>query len=95
MIWCGSTEIFMEKAEVHQGIEEFEAGLRANDPAIAPSMIYAYAALKCHVPFVNATSNLSVDIPALVQLAEANRIRSRGKISRPDKASSRQCWLRD
>jgi myo-inositol-1-phosphate synthase len=79
MIWCGSTEVFMERAEVHQGIEEFEAGLRTNDPAIAPSMIYAYAALKCHVPFVNGTANLSVDIPALVQLAEADGLPIAGK----------------
>jgi myo-inositol-1-phosphate synthase len=79
MICCGSTEVFTESAEVHQGIEEFEAGLRANDPAIAPSMIYAYVALKCHVPFVNGTANLSVDIPALVQLAEANGVPVAGK----------------
>ena len=79
MICCSSTEIFTETTEVHRGIAEFEAGLRANDPAIAPSMIYAYAALKCNVPFVNATSNLSVDIPALVQLAEANTIPVAGK----------------
>jgi myo-inositol-1-phosphate synthase len=74
MIWCGSTEVFMERAEAHEGIKEFEAGLRTNDPAIAPSMIYAYAALKCHVPFVNAAPNLSVNIPALMQLAEANGV---------------------
>ena len=80
MIWCGSTEVFMERAAgVHQGIKEFEAGLRTNDPAISPSMIYAYAALKCHVPFVNGTANLSVDIPALVQLAEANSVPMAGK----------------
>jgi myo-inositol-1-phosphate synthase len=79
MIWCGSTEIFMERAEAHQGIKEFEAGLRTNDPAIAPSMIYAYAALKCRVPFVNGTPNLSVDIPALVQLAESNGVPVAGK----------------
>lgn len=79
MIWCGSTEVFMERAEVHQGIKEFEAGLRTNDPAIAPSMIYAYAALKCHIPFVNATPNLCIDIPALVQLAEANEVPVAGK----------------
>ena len=79
MICCSSTEIFTETTEVHRGIAEFEAGLRANDPAIAPSMIYAYAALKCNVPFVNATSNLSADIPALVQLAEANTIPVAGK----------------
>ena len=79
MICCGSTEVFMERAEVHRGIEEFEAGLRASDPAIAPSMIYAYAALKCRVPFVNGTANLSVDIPALVQLAEENGLPVAGK----------------
>jgi myo-inositol-1-phosphate synthase len=79
MICCGSTEVFMERAEVHEGIEEFELGLQASDPAIAPSMIYAYAALKCHVPFVNGTASLSVDIPALVQLAEANGLPVAGK----------------
>lgn len=79
MVWCGSTEIFMERAAVHQEIKEFEQGLRTNDPEIAPSMIYAYAALKCHVPFVNAAPNLSVDLPALVQLAETNGIPVAGK----------------
>jgi myo-inositol-1-phosphate synthase len=79
MIWCGSTEVFMESAEVHLGIQEFEAGLQRNDVAIAPSMLYAYAALKCNVPFVNATPNLSADIPALLQLAEAKRIPIAGK----------------
>ena len=42
-------------------------------------MIYAYAALKCGVPFVNATPNLSVDIPALLELAEAHGIPIAGK----------------
>jgi myo-inositol-1-phosphate synthase len=53
--------------------------LRKNDPAIAPSMIYAYAALKCQVPFVNATPNLTVDLPALIQLAEGNGVPIAGK----------------
>jgi len=79
MIWCGSTEVFIERARVHQGIKEFEAGLRTNDPAISPSMIYAYAALQSHIPFVNGTANLSVDIPALVDLAEANSVPVAGK----------------
>jgi myo-inositol-1-phosphate synthase len=79
MLWLGSTEIFLEQAEAHQSVEAFEAGLRANDPTIAPSMIYAYAALKSQVPFVNATPNLTVDIPALMQLAEANGIPIAGK----------------
>jgi myo-inositol-1-phosphate synthase len=79
MIWCGSTEVFMESTKAHRGLDEFEAALRASDPAIAPSMIYAYAALKCRVPFVNGTPNLSVDIPALVQLAEALDVPVAGK----------------
>ncbi len=79
MVWCGSTEIFMERTAVHQEIKEFEEGLRTNDPGIAPSMIYAYAALKCHIPFVNGAPNLSVDLPALVQLAETNGVPVAGK----------------
>jgi len=79
MIWCGSTEVFMEGAKAHWGLDDFEAALRANDPAIAPSMIYAYAALKCRVPFVNGTPNLSVDTPALTQLAEVHEVPIAGK----------------
>jgi myo-inositol-1-phosphate synthase len=79
MIWCGSTELFMERAPVHEELDKFEDGLRKNEPAIAPSMIYAYAALKCRVPFVNGTPNLSVDIPALAELALANGIPIAGK----------------
>ncbi len=79
MICCASTEILMERAETHQGLKPFEAGLRANDPVITPSMIYAYAALKSKIPFVNATSNLSVEIPALLQLAASNQVPVAGK----------------
>ena len=79
MIWCGSTEVFMEPSPVHQEIAAFENGLRKNDPAIAPSMIYAYAAVKCRVPFVNCAPNLCIDIPALTALAQANGIPVAGK----------------
>ena len=70
IVWCGSTEKYIEETEVHQSIESFEEGLRNNDPAIAPSMIYAYAALKLGVPFANGAPNLTCDIPALIQLAK-------------------------
>ncbi len=70
IVWCGSTEKYIEESEVHQSIEFFEEGLRNNDPAIAPSMIYAYAALKLGVPFANGAPNLTCDIPALIQLAK-------------------------
>ena len=69
MIWCGSTEIFLESSDVHSSLKKFEKGLKKNDPGIAPSMIYAYAALKMGIPYANGSPNLSVDIPALSELA--------------------------
>src|SRR6476661_7898527 len=51
MIWCGSTEIFMKESEVHQSMKNFERGLEENDPAIASSMIYAYAAIREGIPY--------------------------------------------
>jgi myo-inositol-1-phosphate synthase len=70
MIWCASTETFLKEAAVHQSIEAFEEGLKKNDPAIAPSMIYAYAAIAEGIPYANGAPNLSADIPALEQLAK-------------------------
>ena len=69
MVWCGSTEIFLKPSAVHQTVESFEQGLRKNDPDIAPSMIYAYAAIKSGVPYANGAPNLSGDIPALTALS--------------------------
>jgi len=70
MIWCGSTEIFLEPSAVHETLEAFEAGLTNDDPGIAPSQIYAYAALKEGIPFANGAPNLTVDIPALRELSK-------------------------
>src|SRR5690606_4593568 len=53
IVWCGSTEKYIEVNEVHKSIEAFEEGLLNNDPAISPSMIYAYAAIKLGIPFMN------------------------------------------
>ncbi|HEX7485137.1 MAG TPA: inositol-3-phosphate synthase [Vicinamibacterales bacterium] len=72
MIWCGSTEIFMTESEAHQSIEAFEKALRTNDVSIPSSMIYAYAALKEGIPYANGAPNLTVDIPALMELAQQN-----------------------
>jgi len=69
MIWCGSTEIFMSPAGVHQSLEAFEKGLEENDVRIPSSMVYAYAALKLGIPFANGAPNLTSDIPALMELA--------------------------
>ncbi len=69
MIWCGSTEIFLRPGLAHETLEAFEKAMEANDPSIAPSMIYAYAALMEGVPYANGAPNLSGDIPALENLA--------------------------
>jgi myo-inositol-1-phosphate synthase len=70
VVWCGSTEKYMEASKVHDTIESFEQGLQNNDPAISPSMIYAYAAIRLGVPFMNGAPNLTCDIPALIELAK-------------------------
>lgn len=79
IVWCGSTEKYIETSAVHETIEAFEAGLHNSDPAIAPSMIYAYAALKLGVPFANGAPNLTVDIPALEALAKQTQTPIAGK----------------
>lgn len=79
MIWAASTEIFLEPGPQHATIDAFEAAIDANDPAIAPSMLYAYAALLEGVPFANGAPNLTVDTPALREYATANNIPISGK----------------
>jgi myo-inositol-1-phosphate synthase len=64
---------------VHATLESFEKGLAASDPEIAPSQIYAYAALKCGVPYANGAPNLTVDTPALMELAKKNGVPVGGK----------------
>jgi myo-inositol-1-phosphate synthase len=79
MIWCGSTEIFHEAAAVHASLKSFEEGLAKSDPAIAPSQIYAYAALKSGVPFANGAPNLTTDVPALIEMARDRQLPICGK----------------
>jgi len=79
MIWCGSTEAHTDLKPEHENIRAFEKALEDSSPEIAPSMIYAYAALKAGVPFANAAPNLCVDVPALVELAKANGVPIAGK----------------
>jgi myo-inositol-1-phosphate synthase len=79
MIWCGSTEIFLKQSAVHETVESFERGLEKNDENIAPSMIYAYAALSEGVPFANGAPNLTVDIPAMHELSKRNEAPIAGK----------------
>ena len=78
-VWCGSTETYEEPSEVHLDLDSFERGLKENHPEIAPSQIYAYACLKMGVPFDNGAPNLTVDIPAMVELASREGLPIAGK----------------
>ena len=79
IVWCGSTEIFIKPEAIHRSLEAFEKGLKKNHPAIAPSMIYAYAALKLGIPYANGAPNLSHDIPALFELSKETHTPISGK----------------
>jgi myo-inositol-1-phosphate synthase len=79
MVWCGSTEAYRAPTEVHQSVASFEAGLKEDHPEIAPSQVYAYAALKAGVPFANGAPNITVDVPAMVELAAATGTPIAGK----------------
>ena len=79
MIWCASTEVFHEAAPVHATLKDFECGLHKNDPEISPSQIYAYAALKCGVPYANGAPHMTTDMPALLELARAMNLPVSGK----------------
>ena len=79
VIWCASTEIFLEPGPAHQDLDALEAAMDANDKSIPPSMLYAYAALKEGVPFINGAPNLTIDVPAMVQLAHTAGVPIGGK----------------
>jgi myo-inositol-1-phosphate synthase len=79
MVWCASTEIFMEEGPMHSNLEAFESAMEANDAKIAPSMLYAYAALMEGIPFANGAPNLTADTSALVKLANDKGVPICGK----------------
>ena len=79
MIWCASTEVFMKQDPVHETIESFEKAMKENHPAIAPSMIYAYASIAAGVPFANGAPNLTIDIPAMVEFSRERGLPIAGK----------------
>lgn len=79
MIWCASTEIYIEPGPQHATVEAFEKAIDANDEMIAPSMLYAYAAILEKVPFANGSPNLAVDMPFLRQLATETNVAISGK----------------
>jgi myo-inositol-1-phosphate synthase len=79
MVWCGSTEVFVDPGPAHADLDALEAAIDADDPSITPSMLYAYAALLEGVPFANGAPNLTVDVPALRELASASGVPICGK----------------
>ncbi len=79
MVWCGSTEAFQQASSVHDSIESFEAGMKANDENISPSQLYVYAALQSGVPFANGAPNLSTDLPCMIELSEKLGVPIAGK----------------
>jgi myo-inositol-1-phosphate synthase len=79
MVWCGSTEKYQTINAVHKSLAAFEKGLEKNSPHISPSQIYAYAALMSKVPYANGAPNLSVDIPAIMELAQKQKMPICGK----------------
>jgi len=78
-VWCGSTEVYRKPSDVHSSLAKFEAGLESSNDDIAPSQIYAYACLKMGVPYANGAPNLSVDTPALLELARKQGLPVTGK----------------
>ena len=77
--WCGSTEIFLKPEEVHSTPEKFVEAMKSNHPSIAPSMLYAWASITSGVPFANGAPNLTVDFPAMQQLALEHNVAICGK----------------
>lgn len=81
VLWAASTEIYVPINEnVHYHLADLEAAMKANDTEhIAPSMCYAYAALKEGAPFIMGAPNTTVDIPAMWELAEQTKMPIAGK----------------
>jgi myo-inositol-1-phosphate synthase len=77
--WCGSTEVFIRPEDVHSTPEKFVEAMKSNHPAIAPSMLYAWASVTSGVPFANGAPNLTVDIPAVQRLALDHNVAICGK----------------
>lgn len=79
MVWAGSTEIYIEPGAVHESKAAFEKGLKENHKDIAPSMIYAWAAIAEGVPYANGSPNLSADFPAAYEFADEMSVPLGGK----------------
>jgi len=79
VVWTASTEVYAEVGPAHRTLAAFEEALDGNDPSIAPSMVYAYAAMRCGLPFLNGAPNLTTEVPALHELALREGVPTGGK----------------
>ena len=81
VLWAASTEVYVPvDMEVHGKLADLEKAMKADDrDRIAPSMCYAYAALKEGAPFIMGAPNTTVDIPAMWELAEETKMPIAGK----------------
>jgi myo-inositol-1-phosphate synthase len=79
VVWCASTEIYIKQSEVHQSLQSLEKGMKENHIDVAPSMLYAYAAIAEGVPFINGAPNLTTDIPAMLEFADKQCVPLAGK----------------
>jgi myo-inositol-1-phosphate synthase len=81
VLWAASTEVYVPvNKEVHYTLAALEAAMKANDTKnVAPSMCYAYAALKEGAPFIMGAPNTTVDIPAMWQLSAETGMPIAGK----------------
>jgi len=79
MVWCGSTEVYLKSEEIFDSLDQFNRAIDANDPRIPPSMLYAAAALESGVPYINGAPNLTIDTPAMLELATKNKLPIAGK----------------
>jgi myo-inositol-1-phosphate synthase len=80
VINLASTEKLADEGnEIFNSIAGFETALDENSTEISPAMLYAYAAISEKIPYGNFTPSVSVDVPALIEFAEKNRVPIAGK----------------
>lgn len=80
VMWAASTEVYVEMTKEHESLASFEQALKDdNKKVISPSMCYAYAAIAEGAPFIMGAPNLCIDIPAMWEFAEKNKVALAGK----------------
>jgi len=66
-------------ADALTSVEGFERGLDADDAAISPAMLYAYAAIASDTPYANFTPSVAADVAPLAELARQRGVPIAGK----------------